>query len=48
MASWYYIAAAVVWVLLIARWRYGKRTRGRAMLHATGGFRRDKTIREGF
>ncbi len=48
MQPWYYAAAGVVWLLLILRWRYGKRRAARAMLHATGGFRRDKSVREGF
>lgn len=49
IAWYYYAAAAAFWVLVILRWRYGRKESKRvALLSATGGYLRDKTSRGGF
>ncbi|MCL4368063.1 MAG: hypothetical protein M1337_02655 [Actinobacteria bacterium] len=49
ISGWYFLGAALMWVLLILRWRYGRKSARRAaMLNVTGGYLRDKTSRGGF
>lgn len=48
MQWWTYVIAGLFWVLVVIRWRYGRRVRRKALLAATGGFSRDMGGRGGF